>query len=504
MLTSKIIGIAEALAVDTNANVTEISSPVIKLAGSQLNGVLPLTAETYASRLPELANTSEEYKSTMNEVAGIVAENMRVTFDQIGTYAKGLANCISSQIDKQDLYLDDSKRLGANFLMGMLDLEFVRTDHPFFNSLLYPTKVPNTTMSFAQVSVGELNRLKIVRWDTARIVEWLSIDNKEINELLMSSNVDLPNAMYGLFNPWDCPFTIDEKTKTIDYTQPNLNYAELMFVQYIILGKMMADEVPFEGLISGGLEEYRGHITLLFSAYSQALINLKGIASTLVSVPLRIVEREQATVRPFPPIEGSKPYARVRAKAVMYYNAAGLDNCVEAKTTLSEVAAAYFQRKYVLLEPAEATAMVSNVSAAHDFLRRCADGVLSTALDSLNVIYSNLISQAVTDFIISRPELTSDADKEILESRIQEMLNDRNWGGALSHSRHTRGLCTKDAIFDTGLPAVFLKAIGCKDACAILENTIYLGRAEDGDLDRRAHLHEAVINHFVHKFMTAS
>lgn len=504
MLTTKIVAIAEALAIDTQIDVAKEASPVIKLAGSQLNGVLPLTPETYAAKLPELSHTNEDYKATMDEVATIMAENMRVTFDQIGTYGKGVTNFIVKLVGESDLYLESTERLGINFLIGMLDLEFVRTDHSFFSSLLYPTRVPNTSLSFTQVSIESLQRLKVTRWDTNRIVEWLSIDNKEINELLMSSNVDLPSALSSLFNPWCMPFHIDETTKTIDFTKPRLNCAEEMFVQYILLGKMMADEVPFEGLLGGSLEEYRTHITLLFSAYSKALICLKEMASDLSSIPVHITEMDTPAVRPFPPIEGAKPYARVRAKATVYFNTAGLDACVEAKTTLSEVAAAYFQRKYVMLEPKAAYEMVADISSAREFIRRCAESVSSAALDSTTAIYARLIAQAVNEFILSREELSTGEAGNIIMGKVKELLNEYNWGGRLSHSRHTKGLALGDAVFDSGFPADFLKAIGCKDAHAILEKTIYLGHTKDNDLDRRAHLHEAVLQHFVNKFLTAS
>lgn len=504
MLNQKIIAIAEALAVNTEVDIVDRGvSPVINGANRLLAGVIPMNSENYIQQLNEFSHTSEEYKSLMNEVGSVLAENMRVTFDQIRVYGRGVAQFVGDHICKQDMYIDDLDRLGKNFLMGQLDLEFIRTDHPFFSSLLFPTRVPNQSIAFTQISINEVTKLKAARWDTSQIIEWLGIENQEINELLMSSNINLSDCLEAIFSPYWSAFEINDETKTIDYTKPNLNQAESLFVQYIILGKMMADEIPFEGLVSGSLEDYRSHVSLLFSAYSAALIKLKDMAKGFASAPIRIIEKGEAAVRPAAPVEGAKPYSRVRAKATVYFNKAGLELCVENKVTLGEIVAAYYHRKYVTLDPSIAYSYQSDVQAGKHFLKDVAESVCEVARNEAAVVYKNLLVGAINEFVNTRPELAETHGPEGLQSIINSMLNDRNWGSEIAWARHKRGLNAADAIFDCGLPAEFLRRIGCKDAFVILDLTTRNGVEGETVVDKRVMLHEAVINHFVAKLMRA-
>lgn len=508
MLTTKTLAIAEALAVSVpNADVMAQVSPVVVALADNLEGVLPLQPDTYMARIPELSATSPEYGVISDEVTTALAENLRATLEQIRVYGRGVSGAISSALNQSDLMISKANLMAKNFLMGSLDLQFIRTDHPFYSSLFYPLKAPVLALSFEQVSVDELRKVRFARWEANQIQSWLNIDNPEINELLMSSNVDVTSALTGLGEAWDLPFEFDHDNNTINFTKPKMNYAETLFIQYILLSKMVAEDAPFEGLVAGGLEEYRSHIGFLHAAYQKALVELKAMVSNLVTLPIRIVENGDVALREATPVEGSKMFKRVRAKATVYYNAAGLDMCMSTGMNFSDVAVAYFYRKYLSLDPSIAAGYVNDMEGAKSYLEDLTSQVIQVARDASAIVYNSVVAQALFKFIASSPELaerfSSEGDTASIQIAVDKFMGEKSYGNQLFHLLSETKLSTEDAVFSADLPTDFLRFIGCNDACSVLGMTITLGNIDDCEVTRRENLHVAVINHFVNKLFTA-
>jgi len=506
MLTKKTLAIAEALAVSTDLDIAANASPVVVALTDSLEGALPLTPEDYAARVPELSATSPEYAVISDEVTTALAENLRGTFEQIRIYGRGLSGQVASALMATDLDMSDTNRMAKNFLLGQMDLEFIRTDHPFYSSLFYPLTAPKLVADYANISLDSLEKVQFARWDSSQVAGWLNIDNPEINELMMSSNVDLSEALSSLARVWGLPFHFDEEGKSVDFTRPRLDRAETLFIQYVILCKMVAEDAPFEGLTVGGLEDYRQHVRFLHCAYQKALIELKTAAVSLLSFPIRIVERTEVAVRDASPVEGAKVFKRVRVKATVYYNTTGLDMCLDKGMSFSDVALAYFYRKYVNLDPSIASSYPSNLEGALVYLHSLCESVVHIAHGASAQVYNRVIMQEVVKFICGCPELSerfsSTNNVDEIQRAVTGFLGNRNVGSSLAHNLDNRKLSVEDAVFATGLPVDFLGFIGCKDAQAVLGMTIDLGNAGDCEVTKRENLHVAVIQHFVNKLFT--
>lgn len=506
MLTKKTLAIAEALAVSTEINIPANASPVVVALTDSLEGALPLTPENYAARVPELSATSPEYSVISDEVTTALAENLRGTFDQIRVFGRGLSGCLAAALMSSDMDMSDTNRMAKNFLLGQMELEFIRTDHPFYSSLFYPLTAPKLAVDYTNVSVDSLEKIQFARWEGSQVQGWLNIDNPEINELMMSSNVDLSDALNSLARVWNLPFHYEEEGKSVDFTRPRLDRAETLFIQYVILCKMVSEDAPFEGLTAGGLEDYRQHVRFLHCAYQKALVELKTAASSLGSFPIRIVERSEVAIREANPVEGSKLFKRVRVKATVYYNATGLDMCLDKGMSFSDVAMAYFYRKYVNLDPSIAGTYSSNLEAAQTYLSDLCQSVASIAHDASATVYNRVINQQVVKFIMDCPELSerfsSNNDVGEIQRAVNEWLSKRDAGRGLSHYLDNRKLSVEDAVFATGLPVDFLGFIGCHDAQFVLGMTIDMGNAGDCEVTKRENLHVAVIQHFVNKLFT--
>jgi len=508
MLNSKNLAIAEALAVSVpDADVLANVSPVVVAMANNLEGVMPMEPENYMARIPELSATSPEYNVIADEVTTALAENLRVTFEQIRAYGRGISNALTHGLNSVESMISNPDRMAKNFLMDSLTLEFIRTDHPFYSSLFYPREAPKLALSLEKVSTDELNKVSFTRWEPNQIQSWLNIDNPEINELMMSANVDLTDALCSLGGGgWRLPFKYDEEHNTVDFTQPYMNQAETLFIQYILLSKMKAEDAPFEGLSAGGLEEYRAHIAFLHTAYQQALISLKNMVSGLVNYPIRIVEHGETVLREALPVEGSKMFKRVRAKATVFFNAAGLDMCLEKSMSFTDVAVAFFYRKYLTLEPSVASTYSSDVDAAQQYLSSLCEHVINIAREASSDIYNRVISQVIFKFLSDSPELSAqfakDGNTAEIQMAVNRFLDKKNYGSSLFHALSNEKRSTEDAIFWIGLPVDFLGFIGCKDACSVMGMTIGLGNAGDCEVTRRENLHAAVIRHFVNKLFT--
>lgn len=503
MLTLKQLALAETLAVDVKHDIVAHSSAIIAGANSTLGGVAPIDKSNYTVEI--VKNSADgDHCNYVEEVSEVLAANMRQTFNQIGLYGKGITNAIVDAVAKCDAFTGDVRRSANDFLVSHFNLQFIRTDHPFFSSLLYPQRLPAVTMNFSSVGKDFLSKLRFTRWEDRKIIDWLGIDNQEINQLLMSPNINLPSALNGLAYPYSLPFVYDEKTNTIDFTQPRLNCAEEIFAQYIILSKMVSEDAPFEGLSGGSLEDYRTHISILHKAYTTALITLKKQMSGLASYPIRISELETPQVRDGYVLEGSKAFPIVRANLIVYYNKAGIDLCTAAKLNFTDVAMAYVYQKYVGLEPEAARTYLTNPTGAEDYNRKMINAVCDIIRSMSAVVCNKAIRQAIALFISEHEELLDITGKSPVEigSFIDRLYKDDNWGERLIY-QITDSKCTlADGVFKTNFPTMFLKSIGCIDAAAILTRTVSLGREQEVDKDKRENLHVAAIEHFADKLFT--
>lgn len=494
MLNKATIAIAEMLAMNTTVDLQEVGSPIVKASGSLASGLIPLTNENYQEQLP-LTTQSAEFTATMEELSSVLAENVRTTFNQISVYGKGLVNNIVNAFNESDAYIGDADRLAKNFLTGMLDLEFIRTDHPFFSSLLYPVKAPNLGLTFKQISADQFGKISFARWEAEQVIAWLGIDNQEINELLMSSRTDIGYALRDLSCAYELPFKFNDENKTYDFTSPLLSNIDKIFAQYIILCKMVSEDEPFEGLVSGGLNDYREHVTLLHAAYTTALIALKEQVKGLNSSPIRVVEKEPAVVRESVVIEGGKLFPRVRCKGIVYYNSVGMQKCIDAKVNFTDVAIAYLHRKYLTLEPTIANSYLSDPSSITDYMNNLCQNVQKVATEVVGKIYNKIIQDVLLDFLIAHPEINN-------QDIVKKEMSENNWGNDVVRAASMYKMGYGDALFDIRFPQKFLAVIGCKDAADILHRTVDLDYRTD-EVGKREVLHEVVIDHLVRKIITS-
>lgn len=504
MLTSKQLALAETLAIKVECDVESKVSPVIGALNSSLGTVIPVTPDNYMKELPGVAASSPEYTVIAEEVATIMAENARNAFKQIGLYGKGVSAEICNAINKKDAFINNPQSMVKDFLTSYLTIDFVRTDHPFFSSLLYPTKTKPIGINLGAVQDSLLDKVKFAYWEPAKIIEWLGIDNPEIKEVLMNPDVNLGRELQALGQSYNLNFGYDNDRKTVDFNKPWLSCCNSIFAQYIILSKMISEDAPFEGLTGGSLEDYRNHVRLLHTAYTHALIELKKQANGLSMTPIRMVELTEITNRDASILEGSRTYPVLHGKVVVYYTSAGMDLCIAGKINFTDVVIGYLYQKYNNLEPKIAYSYLSVNPNLNEYLENLNYSVIAIIRDMTAAIYKDAISTAVRDFVITRPELlevVGETPAEVAKF-VDKVMKEGEWGTTLYYQVTEYKHCLSDAVFGTGIISEFLKAIGCKDAASILRRTIDLAHHEDSEVNKRENLHVALIEHFTEKLFT--
>lgn len=502
MINTTNLAIAETLAVSTDKDITPRLSPVVIALNDQLGGALPITSDNYRAVVTQNSATNGDYLNTFENVTDILSEKVRTIFDQIRAYAKPFATLLEERLYP----VFDNNFCGSlnNFLSDDLELEFVKTDHPFFSSLYYPTAKSNPSLSFADYRKTNFPKVKFARWDSRKIIDWLDIDNPEIKKLLMSSNVDLTDALSSMSNFYSLPFAVDYEKESIDFTQPRITRMDTIFVQYIFLAKMAKTDEPFEGLTAGSLEAYRALVGTLFDAYTEALIELKVAASTLAGSPLRVVELTDGSIREVAPVAGVRPFKRVKAKANVFYNTTGVDMCVESKITMSEIVTAYFWTKYVGLNGAEARGYFADFSSARKGYNNIVNALNEVVGKERSSVLNDAIRKAIIHFVDHSPEL-DEVVKTVYAGSIDALLAKvltGNFGDTINYWVVRENKHVSVAIEECGLVNNFLEGIGCKDASQILREVGVHSHHTATEVDQRKVLHVAVINYLVNMLFT--
>lgn len=503
MITKTNIAIAEALAVSTTKDLSLAVSPVVVALNNQLGGALPFTDATYQQEVIANSNTNGDYTNTFDNVSDIMSGKIRDIFEQIRVYAKPLSGKLSDVVSAT--LADNYTARISGFLMSDVELEFIKIDHPFFSSLYYPTTKSNSGLTFKDYRETDLAKVVFSDWDSRRIIEWLDVDNPEIKKLLMSSEVDLTAALTGLSDFYSLPFELDYDKRSIDFTRPRLTKMNTIFVQYILLAKMANTEEPFEGIVSGSLNDYRRLVKVLFDAYTEALVSLKAEAMSLSSVPFRIVELTPHSKREVIIAANVTPITRSKVKANVFYNTTGLDMCVESKTTFAEVAVAYFFTKYIGLDAAKATTYLSNFTEAKLNFNR----IVSSLSDMVNKNTANIlngaISRTVAEYIDNSPELDEIVKAGFggdVNKLVQAMFENTNYGTDIYYYHSKESMSISAAIDQSNLINNFLEYIGCKEAAAILRDVKINTNLHATDVDQRKVLTVAVIKHLVRTLFT--
>lgn len=502
MINATNLAIAETLAVSTDKDIMPRLSPVVIALNDQLGGALPITSDNYRSVVTHNSATNGDYLNTFDNVTDILSEKVRTIFDQIRAYGKPFAALLQDRL--YPVFENDFCGSLNSFLSDDLELEFVKTDHPFFSSLYYPTTKSNPSLTFSDYRKTDFPSVNFARWDSRKIIDWLDIDNPEIKKLLMSSNVDLTDALVSLSNFYSLPFATNYDNESIDFTQPRITRMDTIFVQYIFLAKMAKTEEPFEGLVAGSLEAYRGMVSTLFDAYTEALIELKSVATTLVDSPLRVVELNDGSIREVAPVAGVRPFKRVKAKANVFYNTTGVDMCVESKITMSEIVTAYFWTKYVGLNGAEARGYFADFSSARKGYNNIVNALNEVVGKERSIVLNDAIRKAIIHFVDHSPEL-DEVVKTVYAGSIDALLAKvltSNFGDTINYwvARENQGVAA--AIEESGLVTCFLEGIGCKDAGQILREVGVHCHHTSTEVDQRKTLHVAVINYLVKMLFT--
>lgn len=496
MLTSKGLGIAETVVLDVKHDVAAEASPLVGALNSAACGLVPVTCENYMTLVPE--NTrNPEYVETMKELSTVLAENIRATFEQISVYGKGVANAITKEINCSDSGFG-SQGVAMRHLMDRSEFNFVRVDHEFFSSLIYPVKEVNGTQAYNEISADSISKVKFASWADEDIIKWLDIDNKEINQLLLSPSADLRSALQGLGYADNLPFHYDYDTKSIDFTKPRLRQIERLFIQYVLLCKMVATEEPFEGITQGSLQDYRNHVSFLHGAYTHGMLRLKQVCSSLSAQPINIVELEPAAVVDAVVESTGTTFQIVKVKADIYYNKAGLEFCANSQLPLAELAVAYFHKRYVGLEPSTAASMVNNFEATKLYNQRLVNAINEILGKNRASVLKAVLMKAITAFLVTRPELvdqvTEGTGTTDVSGWVSKFIDDTECNHSLAWEIARKGITTADAVFASGIPAKFLGSLGCDDACKVLRLSVSMGDDSSDVVDRRKTLHKALIH----------
>lgn len=494
MITPKTLAIAETLVAGRTVPLLSVVSPAVLALNNSLSGALPITVVNYREAIPEMSKTNEEYTTVHDEITTRVAERVRNSFEQIRAYAKPFVRRIVEELGINDDLYSSGGSNARSLLMQDVNLRFVNVDHKFFASLYYPAVIPNTGLQYNHVSVDSISEVSLERWDSRKVIEWLNIDNPEINELFTESSVDVGDALCDLCRPYSLPFKYNEESRTLDFTQPDLWSMGSMFVQYIILSKMVGEQEPFPGLIKGSLEAYRTWANYLLNAYTVALVNLKRNASAFNNLPLRIVERGNTVVRNKSLGENLPEFPTVKVDATIYYNTVGLDLCIENEMTLAEVAIGYFYQKYVGLKPELAARYQSDLKAGKEYGQKLINSICDIFTKERGIIYQTAINRIIPKFILGIPELAGSLDDIQNNMKKKQGSSYNNIGNNISWGMNSKTSTLESAVIESGIVYSFLEAMGAKDACYILRELNQRTPSSCEDVDQRKILHHVVID----------
>lgn len=469
MVTTKTLSIAEAIAANYDKSLNGYTSAIVTVLNNTSGGALPLTAENYRHEVPKNTRENPEYLTVMEESSTILAEKIRCIFDQISIYGKGLTRHLVNVIEREESAAASDRAI-AEFLSGGIEFSFIKVDHPFFSSPMYPTEAPKTSMDFNGVSNLSFKKVSFPNMESRDILAWINTPNKEIGELLLSPSVDLSSVLSCLSRPYNIGVKYDYDKESIDFTQPNFSDHEKLFAAYIMVSKMYASEEPLSG-VSGSLADYRELITLLYFGLTIALVQLKAIAAHQSSVPIRVTEIKPATVMNSPVVEGGEMYPRVRGKVAVHFNTVGAEMCISNKTTLSDVATAYLYARYVTIKGDEAHHLLSDVTRAVGVYSDQRHEIRRRINERAGKIYCGYLRAGLSEFLREHPELEPYLGEEGITGFANNLIVE-HYGEDIA-----RGISSKNRqpleniIMGSGFLHKFLCRIDCADAAWILDRT---------------------------------
>lgn len=500
MITKKSLIIAEAFALEMDKPAIDKAGPIIRGLTELSYDAIPYTAD-YRDEIVESTLLNTEHNDIMEQVSTNLAELVKNAYGQINRYGVGYLDCLKNAM------LDHVwKRDFWDTAMAGVQIKFICIDNDFFTSLVYPQEVRNTTLSFNNIDLSDMDKVGFTQPSEEELCIWLKSNHPDINKVLEEADCDLYTAWCTLMDRQKLATLFHYNGKTFNFDQVKSLDLSLLFQMYFILTKMYGSEDPVKWLNKGSLVEYRNFVSLMWNGMSQYLIRLKAYCEILRNRTIVMVENKRPTINLVTIREGGIgaqfTYEQLQGDVVITYSEAAVRTLEENNYSLSDWVMAR-----MLTNLGRGNKGIDNVSLmtgseACDVNDKFVSRVREAIVENQRIMSQQAWAAATAGFVNSIEELRDLANlKEglagIAGERIVSAMNkeyDGKWGYHIAYNAESHpDMDIGDVIMSSGVVTAFLRAIDCVVAADILKGTEQNAR-EDDVIDKRKRLHLSIID----------
>ena len=499
MIRNESVILAEGIALN-HAEPIKVDPVIAGLMEVSLGGAA--YGDNYRQQIVDVTSENETHGQVLEDVSTRLAEIVRESFGQIRDFAAPFSQQLVAALE--------DKWLPSSFEeMGFRNLhtEFVCVEHPFFNSLVYPTAVRNTALSFSSVNVSSLLERVSFRAPTREeLTDWLNTTHPDVTNIMEDPESCPVNAFMTLVNQDTLEEMFVHEGKVIDFTQVKTLRLKSLFQMYVVLSKMQASPDPVKWLATGSLAEYRELVSLLWNSLTAHLLRVKQLCEAYRLRGIAVMELKPVTLRTVEMADSLNKlaYRELNGKILVLYTNNAIERLSTANHTLRDwVVARYYGRL------TEGPSSVTDIGLleGNKLGALCSQyyGQIRAAMEkNRELVFDQVFRNVVDGFISTTPvvaEYLKAKHDKVLPSTavIAEMSKDFKWGYRIAAQMNQFSKIDL-AVSNSGVATAFLRAIGCDLAASILAGTERQCE-EDSALDKRKRLHYAVIGQLARKLL---